>query len=135
MLILHFWIGLYNFVSIQNFARVCYSLYQSSWVISLVRYAGVKSPICQPLGLHIVTSLHQVKYGTQADMVNGMPLRLSCNNPLGPSGQRHTCKRNASYCEKFHQVDTKTVLITLIQRKITYCLSTFRLHVGSLHQD
>jgi len=38
-------------------------------------------------------------------------------------------------CEKFHQVDTKTILITLIQPKITYCLSTFRLHVGSLHQD
>jgi len=60
MLILHFWIGLYNFVSILNFARVCYSLYQSSWVISLVWYAGVKSPICQPL--HIVMSLHQAKY-------------------------------------------------------------------------
>ena len=26
-------------------------------------------------------------------------------------------------CEKFHQVDTKTILITLIQPKITYCLS------------
>ena len=38
-------------------------------------------------------------------------------------------------CEKFHQVDMKTVLITLIQPKITYCLSTFRLHVGSLHHD
>jgi len=33
------------------------------------------------------------------------------------------------------QVDTKTVLITLIQPKITYCLLTFRLHVRSLHQD
>ena len=28
-----------------------------------------------------------------------------------------------------------TILVTLIQPKITYCLSTFRLHVGSLHQD
>jgi len=27
------------------------------------------------------------------------------------------------------------IFITLIQPKITYCLSTFRLHVGSLHQD
>jgi len=39
------------------------------------------------------------------------------------------------FCEKFHQVDTKTILITLIQPKTTYCLSTFRLHVGSLHQE
>jgi len=40
------------------------------------------------------------------------------------------------FCEKCHEVDTKTVLIiTLIQPKITHCLSTFRLHVGSLHQD
>ena len=39
------------------------------------------------------------------------------------------------FCEKFHQLDTKTILITVIQPKITYCLSTFRLHVGSLHQD
>ena len=38
-------------------------------------------------------------------------------------------------CEKFHQVDTKTILIPLTQPKTTYCSSTFRLHVGSLHQD
>ena len=37
-------------------------------------------------------------------------------------------------CEKFHQVDMKTI-ITLIQPKTTYYLSTFRLHVGSLHRD
>jgi len=30
-------------------------------------------------------------------------------------------------CEKFHQADTKTILITLIQPKVTYYLSTFRL--------
>jgi len=33
----------------------------------------------------------------------------------------------SSYCKKFHQVDTETILITLsvIRPKITYCLSTF----------
>ena len=28
-----------------------------------------------------------------------------------------------------------SILTTLIQPKTTYCLSTFRLHIGSLHQD
>jgi len=39
------------------------------------------------------------------------------------------------FCEKFRQVDTKTILITLIQPKMTYCLSTFRLHVGTRSQS
>ena len=36
----------------------------------------------------------------------------------------HHHKRNKYQlsCEKFHQVDTKTILITLIQPKTTYCL-------------
>ena len=36
----------------------------------------------------------------------------------------------SGFCEKFHQVDRKTILITLIQPKITYCLSTFRLCIN-----
>ena len=32
-------------------------------------------------------------------------------------------------------VDPATILITLQQPKVTYCLLTFRLHIGSLHQD
>ena len=33
-------------------------------------------------------------------------------------------------CEKFHPVDTKTILITLIQPKIAYCLSTLQTCCG-----
>jgi len=31
-------------------------------------------------------------------------------------------------CKTFYEVDTNTILITLVQPKITYCLSTFQLH-------
>jgi len=38
-------------------------------------------------------------------------------------------------CEKFHQVDMKNYINYSKTTKTTYCLSTFRLHAGSLHQD
>ena len=38
-------------------------------------------------------------------------------------------------CGKFHQVDTKTILITLNNQNNILCLSTFQLLVKSLYQD
>jgi len=41
----------------------------------------------------------------------------------------------AKFCEKFHQVDTKNYINYSKTTNTTYCLSMFRLHAGSLHQD
>ena len=44
-----------------------------------------------------------------------------------------------AFCKKFHQVDTNNYIslnyFKTTRNKGAYCLSTFRLHVGSLHQD
>jgi len=42
---------------------------------------------------------------------------------------------NHLFCEKFHQVDMKNYINYSKITKTTYCLSTFRLQAGSLHQD
>ena len=44
-------------------------------------------------------------------------------------------KHPGPFCKKFHQVDTKTILNNSNRTEKKYCLSTLRLHVGSLHQD
>ena len=51
------------------------------------------------------------------------------------SKSRVSRKFFTQFCEKFHQVDTKNYINYSKTTKTTYCLSTFRLHAGSLHQD
>ena len=59
-------------------------------------------------------------------------VRLFVTNSFQLTKSKH-CERNS--VKMFHQVNTKTILITLIQQNITYCLSRFRLQVGSSRQD
>jgi len=60
-------------------------------------------------------------------VVNGQKSATHTDSSDGSTGK--TCLGGGMHCP------SASIFFTLIQPKTTYCLSTFRLHVGSLHQD